>query len=199
MIRQAIVTGASKGVGYETCKLLANNGYKVIAVSRNIEKLQTLISSNIEVYQLDLTDFDQIKKFAKKYQDITIDLLVHNAGGGLGPTSLKEEEPEHFNYAYSLNVSGPMLLSKLFISNMSKSNNPTTIFVSSIGGKFPYQNGGNYVVSKRAIGALVDLMRIEYTAFGIKTTEICPGGINTIEGEDRLLALSATDMAETIK
>lgn len=197
--KYAIVTGASKGVGFETCQLLAKNGYKVIGVSRNINKLNNLISNNIEVYQLDLTNFEEIKNFAAKYKDITIDLLVHNAGGGSNPKPLNIEEAEDFNYAYSLNVSGPMLLSKLLIPNMSRSHNPTIIFISSMGGKFPYYAGGNYVVSKRAISALVDLMRIEYTHFKIKTTEICPGGINTIENENRELSLSAQDMAETIK
>jgi NADP-dependent 3-hydroxy acid dehydrogenase YdfG len=198
-MKYAIVTGASKGVGYATCKLLAQNGYKVIGVSRNIEKLKTLISENIEVYQLDMTNFNEIKKFAEKHKDITIDLLVHNAGGGANPKSLATEEPLDFNYAYSLNVSGPMYLSRLFIPNMTKSKNPTTIFISSMGGKFPYPGGGNYVVSKRAIGALVDLMRLEYTQYNIKTTEICPGSINTVENENRTYAVSGEDMAETIK
>jgi NADP-dependent 3-hydroxy acid dehydrogenase YdfG len=197
-MKQAIVTGASKGVGFATCKLLAKNGYKVIAVSRDIQKLKKLESKNIEVYELDMTDFKKIKAFYETYKNITLDLLVNNAGGGRMPTQIFNESPENFNYAYSLNVSGPMYLSKLFTQNMQKSNNPTIIFVSSIGGKFAYNGGGNYTNAKRGIGGLVDTMRLEYPYYGIKVTEVCPGTIDTVEGETRSAALTAEDMAQTI-
>lgn len=197
-MKTAIVTGASKGVGYQTCKILSENEYHVIAVSRNIEKMKSLISDKIEIYQLDLTNFKSIKNFFNKYQNITLDLLVNNAGGGNNPTQIINESPENFNYAYSLNVSGPMYLSKLFTPNMEKSNNATIIFVSSLGGKFAYNGGGNYTNAKRAIGGLVDTMRLEYPYYGIKITEICPGTIDTIEGQKKESAISAKDMAKTI-
>jgi short-subunit dehydrogenase len=151
-MRTAIVTGASKGVGYQTCKLLSNNGYKVIAVSRNIDKMIPLKSENIEVYKMDITNFNEIEIFFEKYKNIGLDLLVNNAGGGASPTQIINEKPENFNYAYSLNVSGPMYLSKLFTNNMEKSDNATIIFVSSLGGKFAYPGGGNYTNAKRGIG-----------------------------------------------
>lgn len=197
-MKNAIVTGASKGVGYQTCKILSENGYRVIAVSRDIEKMKSLKSNNIETYQLDLTDFNSIKIFFNKYEDITLDLLINNAGGGCSPTQIINELPENFNYAYSLNVSGPMYLSKLFIKNLSNSINSTVIFVSSLGGKFAYTGGGNYTNAKRAIGGLVDTMRLEYPNYGIKVTEICPGTIDTVEHEPKDSALTAQDMAQTI-
>jgi NADP-dependent 3-hydroxy acid dehydrogenase YdfG len=207
MMRNVIVTGASKGVGYATCKILAALGYKVIAVSRNKEKMQGLMSDNIETYQLDLTDFDAIRKFFDKYKDIKLDAIINNAGGGSNPRLIYNEEPEDFNYAYSLNVSGPMLLSKLFTDNLKTSNNPTIIFVSSIGGKFPYRGGGNYTNAKRGVGGLVDTMRLEYPQYGIKITEIIPGTIDTVEPTtltlkeqaQRIHAITAGDMALTIK
>jgi NADP-dependent 3-hydroxy acid dehydrogenase YdfG len=194
----AIVTGASKGVGYETCKTLLKNGYHVIALSRDIERAKTLKSSNIEFYKIDLTNFEEIKMFAKKYKNVVIDLLVNNAGGGKSPTRIIEESPENFNYAYSLNVSGPMYLSKLLTKNMEQSNNATIIFVSSLGGKFAYEGGGNYTNAKRAVGGLVDTMRLEYPYYGIKITEICPGTIDTVDGEKRNAAITGEDMAKTI-
>ena len=197
-MKTAIVTGASKGVGYQTCKALSRNGYRVIALSRNIEKMKSLLSENIEIYQIDITNFVEIKKFFEKYKDINLDLLVNNAGGGSSPTQIINESPENFNYAYSLNVSGPMYLSKLFTENLSRSKNPTIIFVSSLGGKFPYYGGGNYTNAKRGIGGLVDTMRLEYPSYGIKITEICPGTIDTVDGEKRDIAITAEDMAGAI-
>lgn len=157
--------------------------------------MKALLSENIQIHQIDITNFREIELFFEKYRDISLDLLVNNAGGGSSPTQIINESPENFNYAYSLNVSGPMYLSKLFKDNLSKSNNPTIIFISSLGGKFAYPGGGNYTNAKRAIGGLVDTMRLEYPSYGIKVTEICPGTIDTVDGEKRNVALTAEDMA----
>lgn len=197
-MKTAIVTGASRGVGYETCKILLSNGYRVIAVSRDIEKIKNIDSDNLELYKLDITNFYQIKNFFNKYNDIDLDLIVNNAGGGSNPRPIIEEDPNDFNYSYSLNVSGPMYISKLFTRNLQKSKNPSIIFISSLGGKFSYVGGGNYTNAKRGVGALVDTMRLEYPSFGIKITEICPGTIDTVEGQKRDAALTAEDMAKTI-
>jgi NADP-dependent 3-hydroxy acid dehydrogenase YdfG len=196
-MKTAIVTGASKGVGYATVKLLSENGYKVIAVSRNLEKVSELISDNVEIYQLDITNENEIKKFYEKYKDISLDLLVNNAGGGSGPTNLINETMDNFRIAYEINVSGPMYLSQLFVPCMKRSKSPTIIFISSLGGKVPYRGGGNYTNAKRGQMGLVDTMRMEFPEYGIKVTEICPGTIDT-QVEKRDIALTAEDLANSI-
>lgn len=197
-MKTAIVTGASKGVGRATVKLLSDNGYKVIAASRNISKMLDLVSENVEIYQLDVTDSKQIEEFFKKYKDITLDLLVNNAGGGSAPTMIINETPENFRIAYDINVTGPMYISQLFVPAMEKSLSPTIIFISSLGGKVPYRSGGNYINAKRGQMALVDTMRLEFPQYGIKITEICPGTIDTQE-EKKPAAITAEDMAECIR
>ena len=196
--KTAIVTGASKGVGYATVKLLSESGYKVIAVSRDLSKVSDLVSDNVEVYQMDITSSNEIKKFYERYSDITLDLLVNNAGGGSGHTHIINETMDNFRRAYDINVSGPMYLSQLFVPSMKKSNSPTIIFVSSLGGKFPYRAGGNYTNAKRGMMALVETMRLEFPEYGIKITEICPGTIDT-QKEKREIALTAEDLAECIR
>ncbi len=197
-MKTAIVTGASKGVGYATVKLLSESGYKVIAVSRNLSKVVDLVSDNVEAYQLDITDEDQIKRFHEKYKDITLDLLVNNAGGGAGPTFIVNETMNNFRIAYDINVSGPMFLSQLFIPSMKKSDSPTIIFITSLCGKIPFRGGGNYSNAKRGEMALIDTMRMEFPEYGIKVTEICPGTIDTQE-DKKDNALTADDMAESIR
>lgn len=197
-MKTAIVTGASKGVGYATVKLLSESGYRVIAVSRDLSKVSELASDSVEVYQMDITRAEELKKFHEKYQGITLDLLVNNAGGGSSPTSIARETMDNFRHAYDINVSGPMYLSQLFIPEMQKSNSATVIFISSLGGKYAYRGGGNYTNAKRGQMALVDTMRLEFPEYGIKVTEICPGTIDT-QKEKRPAALTAEDMAETIR
>jgi NADP-dependent 3-hydroxy acid dehydrogenase YdfG len=197
-LKTAIVTGASKGVGYATVKLLSESGYKVIAVSRDLSKIINLVSDNVEVYRLDVTSADEIKRFHEKYSNITLDLLVNNAGGGASPTYIVNETMDNFRRAYDINVSGPMYLSQLFVPSMKKSESPTIIFISSLGGKFAYRSGGNYTNAKRGMMALVDTMRLEFPEYGIKVTEICPGTIDT-QVEKKNAALTAEDMAECIR
>lgn len=196
-MKTAIVTGASKGVGYATVKLLSQNGYKVIAVSRNLSEVSKLVSDNIEVYQLDITDSKAIKEFFEKYKDITLDLLVNNAGGGAGPTSIISETMDNFRIAYDINVSGPMYLSQLFVPCMQKSSSATIIFVTSIGGNRPYPGGGNYTNAKRGEIGLIETMRLEFPAYNIKITEICPGTIDT-QVDKKSDALTAEDLAQSI-
>jgi NADP-dependent 3-hydroxy acid dehydrogenase YdfG len=197
-MKTAIVTGSSKGVGLATVKLLAENGYRVIAVSRDLSRVSELASENIEVYKLDITQPKEIKEFFEKYKDITLDLLVNNAGGGSSPTSIINETMDNFRVAYDINVSGPMYLSQLFVPCLKKSDSPTIIFVTSLSGKVPFRGGGNYTNAKRGMMALVDTMRMEFPQYGIKVTEICPGTIDTqVEKKDN--ALTAEDMAEAIR
>lgn len=196
-MKTAIVTGASKGVGLATVKRLSENGYRVIAVSRDLSKVSELVSENVEVCSLDVTDYKAIKDFFEKYKDVTLDLLVNNAGGGSAPTHIINETPENFRKAYDINVTGPMYLSQLFAPCMERSESPTIIFITSFGGKIPYRGGGNYTNAKRGQRGLIDTMRLEFPQFGIKITEICPATIDT-QKEKRDNALTAEDLAEAI-
>jgi NADP-dependent 3-hydroxy acid dehydrogenase YdfG len=197
-MKTAIVTGASKGVGYATVKLLSENGYKVIAVSRNLSKISELESDTVETYMLDITQPREIELFFEKYGHLSVDLLVNNAGGGASPTSIINETMDNFRTAYEINVSGPMYLSQLFVPSLKRSESPTIIFITSLSGKIPFRGGGNYSNAKRGEMALVDTMRMEFPEYGIKITEICPGTIDTQE-ESKPYSLTAEDMAEAIR
>jgi NADP-dependent 3-hydroxy acid dehydrogenase YdfG len=197
-MKTAIVTGASRGVGMATVKALLKEGYKVIAVSRNLSKLSELKDENLELHKLDVTQQKEIETFFKKYSDISLDILVNNAGGGSSPTKIIDETMDNFRVAYDINVSGPMYLSQLFVPCLKRSESPTIIFVTSLSGKVPFRGGGNYSNAKRGEMALVDTMRMEFPEYGIKVTEICPGTIDTQE-EGKPYSLTAEDMAEAIR
>lgn len=196
-MKTAIVTGASRGVGRATVKLLSNNGYKVIAVSRDLERMKDLISENVEVYRLDITKESEIKEFYEKYKDITLDLLVNNAGGGADPRRIIEETMENFRTAYDINVSGPMYISQLFVPCLEKAESPTIIFITSIGGNVPHPGGGNYTNAKRGQIGLIETMRLEFPERKIRVTEICPGSIDT-QDQKKENALTAEDLANSI-
>jgi NADP-dependent 3-hydroxy acid dehydrogenase YdfG len=167
-------------------------------VSRNLSKIFESDLKNVEAYIMDITQPREIEVFFEKYKDITLDLLVNNAGGGASPTRIIEETMENFKTAYDINVAGPMYLSQLFVPSLKRSDSPTIIFITSLSGKIPYRGGGNYTNAKRGEMALVDTMRMEFPEYGIKVTEICPGTIDTQE-ETKPNSLTAEDMAEAIR
>ena len=83
----AVVTGASSGIGAATAKLLAANGFEVIAAARRIDRLNDLEKNhpNIKAEQLDVTDQKSVEDFVGKLGGKGIALLVNNAGGHLIP------------------------------------------------------------------------------------------------------------------
>lgn len=197
-MKTAIVTGTKLGVGRQSVKTLSSMGYRVIATSRQIQNIQDLKSDNVYVEELDITNFRQIEQFYKKYQDITLDLLVNNAAGAINASELRNETPENFIQSYSLNVAGPMYLTRLFQKNLEKSDNSTVIFISSFAGKYLYTGQSNYTNSKNAVSNLADLFRLEYSSIGIKVTEICPASINTRETQAKPIAMESEDIVSAI-
>jgi len=197
-MKTAIVTGTTLGVGRQTVLNLSSSGYRVIATSRQIDNIKDLRSENVLIEELDVTNFSQIKSFYDKYRDITLDLLVNNAAGAINASELRNENPEDFTKSYELNVSGPMYLSRLFIENMAKSENPTMIFISSFAGKYFYVGQSNYCLSKRGVAGLAEMFRLELASRKIKVTEICPASINTRETDQKPTAMNTEDIVSAI-
>jgi NADP-dependent 3-hydroxy acid dehydrogenase YdfG len=197
-MKKAIVTGVSGGVGNLLAHTLSLNGYSVIGTSRHPEGISNLNFENIKIEHLDLSDKTSINSFYQKYKDETIDLIVNNAScaGIDGAKPISKETPENFMHSYMVNVAGPMYMSRLFISNLKKSNNATIVFISSFARKHFYSGGGNYSASKLSIYAIAKLFRLELSPFKIKVTEICPAAINTHQYSEG--ALEAEDIANTI-
>jgi NADP-dependent 3-hydroxy acid dehydrogenase YdfG len=201
-MKTAIVTGVTLGVGNDLVALLLDSGYKVIGTSRQPDKAMSLQKypnhENLVIEELNYHNRRTIEEFLRKYNDVKIDLLVNNAAGANSPSELNEETMDNFNKSYELNVSGPMYLTKMMRDALSKSDNPTVIFISSFAGKYPYPGGGNYCNSKRALSGLVEQFRIEFAQRDIKVTEICPSTINTSQTEQKPIAISSIDVANAV-
>jgi len=198
----ALVTGTTLGVGNSLVTKLYNNGYTVIATSRNPEHLIKDKESfgwgdEVLIEHLELTDLKSIKLLYGKYRDITLDLLIHNAAGG----SYNENEHElfeAFKHSSLLNTAGPAQLTKFFLDNLKKSTNPTVVFISSFAGTYFYGGDITYSVSKSAVSAMSEIFRIELMHSNIKVTEIRPAGINTRPENPNLNLLDTDDVVDAI-
>ena len=125
---KALITGASSGIGRDIAKELSKNGYDLILVARNIEKLNEVksqLKTNIEVVSMDISNVENCKKLHEKYKDIS--LLVNNAGFGdcgyFTKTSL-EKELQMIN----TNIVAYHVLTKLYLQDMKEKNSGEMFF-----------------------------------------------------------------------
>lgn len=200
--KTALVTGTSLGVGNSLVTKLYNDGYTVIATSRNPEHLIKNKESfgwgdEVLIEHLDLTDIESIKLLYSKYKDISLDLLINNAAGG----SYNEGEHElfeAFEHALLLNTAGPAHLTKLFLNNLKRSQNPTVVMISSFAGKYFYAGDITYSVSKSAVSAMAEVLRIEFMHSNVKVTEIRPASINTRPDNPNLNHMDTSNVVDSI-
>ena len=183
MSKVILITGGSSGIGYEAAGRLARKGHKVYAAARRVERLDGLKELGVKALKLDVTDEESARACVQAVLDSEgrIDVLVNNAGYGyLGPV---ESVPmDEARKQMETNLFGAALLSKLVIPDMRARGSGRIINISSLAGQVPVLFGGWYNISKYAIEALSDTMRIELRRYGIDVVKIEPGGIKTAWG-----------------
>jgi NAD(P)-dependent dehydrogenase (short-subunit alcohol dehydrogenase family) len=187
MVKVAVVTGSSSGIGYETSLLLARNQIKTYATMRNMSKSHGLIkiasdeNLALEVAQLDVNDDLSVNTAIDKIvrENGRIDILVNNAGYDLfGP--LEESSLEEIKQQFETNLFGVIRTTKAVIPTMRKQSSGTIINISSAGGKvglFPFLTA--YHASKFAIEGLTESLRQELEDFNINIILIEPGYVSS--------------------
>lgn len=202
-MKTALVTGTKLGVGNGLVTKLSSLGYNVIATSRdpnnlinNKEKFGW--GDNVFIEHLEMSDSSSINSLYIKYKECTIDLIVNNAAGGSYYESDSQSLFDTFSYSSSLNVGGPAYLTKLFLNNLKKSDNPTVIFISSFAAKYPYPGDITYCVSKSAVSTMAQVFRMELSPLNIKVTEINPSSINTRPDNPNFSHLDVQDVVDTV-
>lgn len=190
-----LLTGGSSGIGFETAKRLAGMGHIVYAAARRTELMEPLVPLGIRILSLDLTDEASIGQCvgAVLEEQGRIDMLVNNAGygyfGAIETVPLEEARRQ-----LEVNLFGLARLTQLVLPSMREHGCGRIINVSSVAGKVVVAYGGWYNVSKFAVEALSDALRIETEPFGIDVVLIEPSGIKTdwgIIAADHLSASSA--------
>ena len=183
MKKVAVVTGASSGIGAATSLLLANNGYRVLAAARRIDRLQELASrhENIEAHVLDVTNQASVDNFMQAIAGIEIDVLVNNAGGAFDSSSVLDSDPEIWKKSFDVNVVGALRITKAIAPSMIKANKGHIVVLTSTAGHVAYENGGSYVAAKFAERSLANTLRLELNGTPIRISEIAPGMVKTEE------------------
>lgn len=174
----ALVTGSSKGIGLETCKILLDNGYKVAGASRSDTQID---NPNFRHYSLDVSDSSSVKDTIKEIEkdfNQTIEILVNNAGLGYS-AFMHEMSEETWKKMFDINVHGLFYCTKAVLPQMIEKGNGHIINISSIAGTNGVETMAGYCGTKHAVRGISHSLYKEVRNHGIKVTCIYPGSVNT--------------------
>jgi NAD(P)-dependent dehydrogenase (short-subunit alcohol dehydrogenase family) len=194
----AVVSGAARGLGLETCRQLGRLGFRVLLTARDhargMAAAEALRRDGLDVvfYPLDVTDTHSVQALAghleREYN--RLDTLVNNAGVFLDPmppedpsaSSLFRAQIATVRYSMETNAYGPMRLCQALIPLMR--GHGRVVNVSSGMGQLTEMNGccPGYRFSKAALNVLTRILADELRDTGIKVNSVCPGWVRTAMG-----------------
>ena len=202
-MKNIIITGTSRGIGYELALQFANAGHQVLAISRNTP--QTLMEHpNVSCLSLDISeaeDLIQVEKFiAQTWKKV--DVLLHNAGSLLHKP-FDQISTEEFQSIYKVNVFAVAELTKICIPFMQKGSHVVTISsMGGIQGSMKFAGLAAYSSSKGAVITLSELLAEEYKEQGIAFNVLALGAVNTEMLQEAFpgyeAPISAKEMADYI-
>lgn len=180
-MKNIVITGASKGIGFELCKLFLKRNNRVLAISRTTGNLDTITNPNLNVIPADISkeeDLMKIERFVKANWDC-VDILINNAGKLINKP-FEELTTSDFTTIYQVNVFGVAALTKLLLNFLNKGSH--VLNISSIGGipgtvKFP--GLAAYSSSKGALNILTELLAEEYKPREIAFNTLALGAVQT--------------------
>jgi NAD(P)-dependent dehydrogenase (short-subunit alcohol dehydrogenase family) len=200
-----IITGTSRGIGFELAKLFADEGHQVFALSRYQKPIFDLDHPNISSYPFDISNPQDLDKLVEvlREQWERVDILIHNAGILINKPFM-EISPTEFEAVYRVNVFGVAELTRRVIPFMPKTGHVITI--SSMGGvqgssKFP--GLAAYSSSKGAVITLTELWAEEFKVSGPSFNALALGAVQTEMLKEAfpgyLAPTTALEMAHYIK
>lgn len=166
----ALITGVSRGLGKELARQYAAEGWQVIGTER---------------HELEMTDYQQIRQFAKKLKGEPIDVLFCNAGisgkRGMAPGSF---DFESWDEVLRVNLLGPAALAEALLDNVAASERRTIAMMSSRLGSISESSGMTlpYSTSKAALNMLVKGLAATLAARGLIVVALSPGWVRTDMG-----------------
>lgn len=184
----ALITGATSGFGWEFCKLFARDGYNVILVAREEERLQKCTlelgdefpTIKINYFSVDLAQLDAAGVLYDKIDqnNLTVDILVNNAGVGQQGLFVDNELRKEIDIMM-LNMVSVMQLTKFFMREMVLRGQGKILQVSSIAGMVPTPRLAVYSATKAFVHFFTDALQEELKGTGVTMTGLYPGASDT--------------------
>jgi 2-deoxy-D-gluconate 3-dehydrogenase len=186
----ALVTGASKGIGLEIAKVLADAGADIVAVGRDragLDEARSAIEAagrRAVVIEADLGEAEACRRVTEEALAATpgIDILVNNAGIAL-IDPLLEATVERFDQTMAVNLRAPFLLAQGLVPRMIEQGGGKIVNISSQAGVIGLDDHGAYCASKGGLNMLTKVMCAEWSRHNIQCNAVCPTIILTPMGE----------------
>jgi NAD(P)-dependent dehydrogenase (short-subunit alcohol dehydrogenase family) len=200
-----IITGCSRGIGYELAILFAKAGHQVLALSRNDVPIRSLNNKDIHTFPFDITDTKSLDSVGQFLKDTwkSVDILINNAGALINEPFLSTTTAM-FEAVYKVNVLGVAALTRLVIPWMPKDGHVLTI--SSMGGvqgSAKFAGLSAYSSSKGAVITLTEVLAEEFKETGPSFNVLALGAVQTEMLEEAFpgykASVSALEMANYIK
>ncbi|MEM7563452.1 MAG: SDR family oxidoreductase [Pseudomonadota bacterium] len=186
-----LITGANRGIGLELTRQFLQQGWAVLACCRNPSAAPQLTaltqeSNQIEIFQMDVTDYQQVTDLSAQLKDRPIDLLLSNAGI-YGPKSITFGEVDAIVWREVLEVNtiAPLMLVQAFAGQVAASHKKLIAIVSSkVGSIADNGSGGSYMYrsSKTAVNQVMKSLSIDLSARGVSVFSLHPGWVATDMG-----------------
>jgi short-subunit dehydrogenase len=179
-MKNIVITGTSRGIGYELALQLAQAGHHVIALSRKIPQ-GLLGNANITCLSVDLSKEDDYLEIEKVLNGLgtKIDVLIHNAGS-LVNKPFAQLTPTDFEKVYQVNVFAVARLTQIVLPFLSQGSHVVTISsMGGIQGSMKFAGLAAYSSSKGAVITLSELLAEEYKEQGIAFNVLALGAVNT--------------------
>jgi len=180
-MKKVIITGTSRGIGFELAQQFANSNFQVLALSRNQKPLDNLNQKNITTLSVDLCNQNDLEKVStylqKNWQDV--DILIHNAGYLINKP-FENLTKEDFLRVYDVNVFGVAELTKICIPYLRKGSHVVTISsMGGIQGSLKFSGLAAYSSAKGAVITLSELLAEEYKTQEIAFNVLAIGAVQT--------------------
>jgi len=195
MMKTVLITGANKGIGFETARQLAKFNYFIYLGSRDkengieaIKKLNDLGITNVETILIDVADINSVRQARQELETkiSSLDILINNAGiAGDQPQNFSACDLENLRAIFDVNFFGTVQTTQEFLPLLRKSSQPSIINVSSeisslAGHSSPNRNPGRdkyhaYGSSKTALNAFTIMLANELRDTGISVNSATPG------------------------
>lgn len=200
-MQTVLITGANRGIGLEFCRQYADAGWHVHASCRQPEHATELNAMgkqypNLQIHALNVADFKQIDALSQSLSDITIDVLLNNAGiyadqQGRGLGNLDYLAWEN---SFLINTMSAVKLCEAFLTQLQKSEQKLIVAISSLMGSMSDNGSGGSILyrsSKAALNASMKSLAIELCQRSVGVLILHPGWVKTdMGGKNALLEVT---------
>lgn len=193
--RRALITGASAGIGAATARALAERGAHVTLTARRAERLEALaaeLGGNASIATVDVRDASAV---AHLFADQEFDIVVANAGLGLGVAPLHSGDTDDWSTMIDTNVKGVLHTVRAALPALRARRGGDLVLLGSVAGRQVYPGGNVYNATKHAVKAIYDALRLDEVGSGIRFTTVDPG---MVESEFSLVRLGDQAAADAV-